>query len=196
MSGAVLLRPAGCGAAAACPAARRPSSCNPSACCTNTSRRSGNTAGSVALRSHSFVAVRSHRAKVALAAAAAAAVAPPAPASPACVRPPACSVASQAARRRSATAAALGDVATAGKVARDSLSAALTTSNLPRWLLVVRCVASITFAITAASFVSRYLSDTADRQDEGDVRTTMPCRPISVGSIVSDVIYDLETWLC
>ncbi len=177
MSEAALLRPTGGIAAATCPTARRPSICNPSACCTNTSCRSNNRAGSAALRTHSFAALRSYRAKFSLAAAAAAAAVPPAPASPAYVRLPACSGPGQAARRRSATAAALGDVATASKVARDSLAAALTTSNLPRWLLVVRCVGSITIAITAASFVSRHLSDTADKQDEGDVRTAMPPTP-------------------
>lgn len=69
---------------------------------------------------------------------------------------------------RSVSCAAIGTLAGFGKSATDSLAAAVSASDMPLWLLGLRCVGSAAAAVTGGLAVSRILRQAADRQDAGD----------------------------
>lgn len=75
---------------------------------------------------------------------------------------------SESSERRSVSTAAVGAVAGLGKAATDSLAAAVSASDMPLWLLGLRCLGSVAAAVTAALAISRVLRQAADRQDAGD----------------------------
>lgn len=70
--------------------------------------------------------------------------------------------------RRSIKLAAVGIIAGLGKAATDSLASAVSASDMPLWLLGLRCLGSAAAAVTAALAISRVLRQAADRQDAGD----------------------------